>query len=364
MLILSGEDMDFVKNYSLDKIIAEEEGNQIELHKRGSMISPLPEFIIIKKYKLCKTLDFPTDFGCLYREYRIGITLNRLNHPNLIKTYAYFTDENYAYLAIEYAEGVHFSANNFNPVELKIITKTIVDIITDLQSKIFLTHYDLHQNNILIKRDQTNKDQNNNFTIKFIDYGASYCKGIDGWAETSAGSKVTGIVPSVFDDVYDYATIIETYRYNAKIENIELERLLFENGFIPYLKKDDLAIYDMGKYEVSKYIGREYYPNYAENVLSGFNPLYIPLVVTTSSGMSSPDEVNYELSVSALMRFGLTIKDRFYDKSIIDKYPTKNINDLRVLSGNNLYNMKKAQIRKRKSDFKQKLLSIIYHILV
>lgn len=80
-------------------------------------------------------------------ETRVGMELNKINHPNLVKTYMYFQcpcdwlDETASFILMEYIEGIPYSKlrEQLTSDQRKLFLRHLCMIIVDIQSKIKFT---------------------------------------------------------------------------------------------------------------------------------------------------------------------------------------------------------------------------------
>ena len=107
-----------------------------------------------------------------YREKEILYDLTKRNHPNIVKLYADFEENNKAYLVMEYIEGT--TLKNYrkdNSIKGYVAQKEVINILTQLlkileflHDKCHIIHRDINPNNIIIQKDGN---------IKLIDFGIS-----------------------------------------------------------------------------------------------------------------------------------------------------------------------------------------------
>ncbi len=138
--------------------------------------------------------------------------LKYLDHPNIIKIYEFFKDENFYYIINEYCEEgdllskMEMQKNSvFNEKVACNIMKQILSAVGYLHSK-KIFHGDLKLENILVDSSYYNskKDNFNNrlFDIKLIDFGCSKI-----WAKEFDMTDVIGsvcyVAPEVLENNYD-----------------------------------------------------------------------------------------------------------------------------------------------------------------
>jgi len=101
--------------------------------------------------------------------------LSNLDHPNILKIYEYFVDENKYYILMELCEGGELyekiiEFQYFSEHDAAKIMKKLFSCIFYLHSK-GIVHRDLKPENILLEKEKN--DEMKDFTIKLIDFGTS-----------------------------------------------------------------------------------------------------------------------------------------------------------------------------------------------
>lgn len=322
--------MEFLVNYILKlTLVSTNEGSiSIYIRKVDSSLE-LSESIIIKKRILCVLEKL--DVGCLFREYKVGMKLNTINHINLMKTYAYFCDKDNAYLVIEHVKGDEYTTEYFTRNEISFIMRHLILILDDIQSKIKFTHYDLHIHNIIVHKNPAEKELYYNsgkivspYDIKIIDFGGSYVEKVEGWTEIASNSVICGVCSGVYDNVYDFITIFEIYRFLFSIDDVFIEAILTRNGFIPYqnsVGKNDFP----GKHGFSKFIGREYWEDFISNMFyeDSYKPPYYSSIVDSKFDNIDSDKnlmINKIIFASEVYRrkiMGMKKRDKNFRNTIV-----------------------------------------------
>ena len=116
-----------------------------------------------------------TDIKCfsteeIYNLSREGRLLSKLDHPNIIKIYCYYTYENYLYNVMEYAKGGELtqyinSTKNISEEKIKNIFKQIYEAVKYIHNKNII-HRDLKTNNIVFLDEEKTQ-------VAIIDFGIS-----------------------------------------------------------------------------------------------------------------------------------------------------------------------------------------------
>ena len=99
--------------------------------------------------------------------------LKKLDHPNILKIYEYFTNEKNWYFILEYVSGGELydkicEMNYYNENKAAIIMKQILSCISYLH-KMNIVHRDIKPENMMLK----SKDKDNDLEIKLIDFGTA-----------------------------------------------------------------------------------------------------------------------------------------------------------------------------------------------
>ena len=217
-------------------------------------------------------------------EFRIGIELSKISHPNLAKTYMYFQcpcdwlNEPASFIMMEHVVGMDYSKfrQTLTPDERKLLFRHLCMIVADIQSKIKFTHYDLHTGNILVSLGPeqllTYSCYGQTYTIvspfqiKILDYGTSYVENIsDDWVEINVNTVFNGAVPNVYDDFFDMAYITAVYMHNENIIHPGINALLTSNSFIPYTGQEGWTV------DQIYYVGREKNPGWITILVEGIS---------------------------------------------------------------------------------------------
>ena len=98
--------------------------------------------------------------------------LKNLEHPNIVKYYDYFQEEDYIYLMMEYLDGgtlkqYIINNNNISEDDARIIIKQLLKALSYLHYTCDICHRDIKPENIMFKE----KDDINN--LKLLDFGLS-----------------------------------------------------------------------------------------------------------------------------------------------------------------------------------------------
>jgi len=223
-----------------------------------------------KDYVLKKRLSWP---GCLEHEYKVGLELDKLGLPWFGKTYQHQVNSDYDLLLLEYLEGETLAQLSRRVTEGTIATiiKEVLMIILHTQKLVEYTHYDLHHSNIIVKELAIPTTKNyhffdqdytisSNFHIWIIDHGGSHIAGLEhGEYESNIASLSCGVVPSVFDNLYDLSVVTMAYIYKYKKPSAILNEALTAACFEAYYG---------GSNPYAAYYGRdEYYQNIVESLV-------------------------------------------------------------------------------------------------
>ena len=179
--------------------------------------------------------------------------LKQLDHPNIVKLFEYFSDEDKYYLITEYCKGGDLFdlikiKRKFSELSASYIMYQIFRALIYCHETHNLIHRDIKPENIVVFRQ--NKVREDLFDVKLIDFGISK---IFNKSEKNNDQKVKGslnyIAPEVLKRNYDekcdiwscgvilYILVIGAYPFhgNDKIEilnNIERGNYTFPEGFI------------------------------------------------------------------------------------------------------------------------------------
>ena len=125
--------------------------------------------------------------------------LRKLDHPNILKVYDLFQDENYFYLITEYCSGgelfdkIKKSSNISEKIAADYIKQLLSVLVHMHQHKI--VHRDLKPENLLLEHDSKNSP------IKVIDFGT--CRHFEQNKMQEMISSPFYIAPEVLDGNYD-----------------------------------------------------------------------------------------------------------------------------------------------------------------
>ena len=157
-----------------------------------------------------------------------------LNHPNILKLYEYFYDqEENIYIITEYIRGVELftkiqQLRHFTEEEAAIIIKSILQAIAYCHSR-GIIHRDLKPENILIPTGSAKIDYT---LLKIIDFGASVLKKDDGKITFRFGTPYY-IAPEVLQ---------ESYNEKCDVWSIGVILYLLLVGQAPFDGEDDTVI--------------------------------------------------------------------------------------------------------------------------
>ena len=159
-----------------------------------------------------------------------------LNHPNIVKTYEIFEDEENIYFVMEYIKGLTLGDFILKyKLNIKMIKKLLFQIlysISYLHNQIKICHRDLKSNNIMVYFDK-----NKNIKIKIIDFGFS--------CYINNNNKMNEILGTIN---YSAPELLKGLSYNHKIDIwsigiILIDMLLgynyYENKYNEYVKNNN-----------------------------------------------------------------------------------------------------------------------------
>ena len=179
--------------------------------------------------------------------------LRQLDHPNIVKIFEYFSDDDKYYLITEYCKGgdlfdLIMKKKNFSEMSAAYIMYQIFRALIYCHNSHHLVHRDIKPENIVVFRKNNVGEEL--YDIKLIDFGISK---IFSKMENNNDHKVKGslnyIAPEVLKRNYNekcdiwscgvilYMLVIGNYPFNGKdkneiLNNIERGNYSFPNGFI------------------------------------------------------------------------------------------------------------------------------------
>ncbi|KCZ80117.1 PLK protein kinase [Anncaliia algerae PRA339] len=157
----------------------------------------------------------------------------KLNHPNIVKMYRSFRDDNFAYLVLEYCESGSLDVllkkkKKFSNEEVISITKQLISALKHLHGECDVVHRDLKLGNLFIKKGK----------IKVGDFGLAAIIG-DGQKKTTVCGTPNYIAPEVlFDKVNGHSFEVDIWSYGVILYTLLI-------GVPPFQKKEVKEIYKM-----------------------------------------------------------------------------------------------------------------------
>lgn len=157
----------------------------------------------------------------------------KLNHPNVVKMYRSFRDENFAYLVLEYCESGSLDVvlkrkKKFSNEETIKIVKQIVSALKYLHGECDVVHRDLKLGNLFIKAGK----------IKVGDFGLAAIIG-EGQKKTTVCGTPNYIAPEVlFDKVNGHSFEVDIWSCGVILYTLLI-------GTPPFQKKEVKEIYKM-----------------------------------------------------------------------------------------------------------------------
>lgn len=155
---------------------------------------------------ISRTINFAKDESSFMKEVEI---LKNLDHPNIIKIYDFYYDNNNYYIINEFIKGGELfeiinSIGVFTEAFAALIMKQILKAVNYFHSK-GIVHRDLKPENILFEKNNyvdNNSHLTNDFTIKIIDFGASSILKNNNTLTEKTGTPYY-IAPEVLNKKYD-----------------------------------------------------------------------------------------------------------------------------------------------------------------
>ena len=202
--------------------LAETEGEGIVFHY------PELNVVVKRRYPNC---------GVKYQvkwEYDVGMLINAYNNPHMIKTLGFFIEGSDACIVTEYVPGVTLAKLSHKRHTQELYLR-IFSCIHDAQEQMEFTHYDLHQNNIIVE---------DNGNICFIDFARTHVRGVQpGWFETQIIDG--GTCPGIFDPMFDYATLTTGIQRRISSSFDKALSTLFERNYFETNRNEGFVGYPM-----------------------------------------------------------------------------------------------------------------------
>lgn len=169
--------------------------------------------IIIKNFTVYKQGSDEEDLSNFYREIIIGLELNKLNLTNFVETIGYFEDDKcqlpdtsdddkciYLYLKKIKGSTLRESLTTLSLIQFKDILIKLIFAYKQSLDKLDFTHYDLHDNNIIISI------KDGELIPVIIDFGFSHIK----LRKSNLGEDFTdeGIYPDRSNWIYDFFKLL------------------------------------------------------------------------------------------------------------------------------------------------------------
>ena len=234
--------------------------------------------------------------------------LKHLDHPNIVKYYDYFEEEDYIYLMMEYLEGgtlkeyMNNKKNNITENEARIIIKQLLTAISYLHYACDICHRDIKPENIMF----TNKNDINE--LKLLDFGlSSDCFESKKYLENCgtliymAPEQINKMIYSKAVDVWSVGIILymllnkgkNPFYNKGETQDIIIKKI--SNNSIIY--SNDCPISHMGKHLIKKLLKKN--PSYRYTIRSALEHPWI--------------------TMKKFDKIPMTI----YDKAFIDEYSDK-----------------------------------------
>ena len=234
--------------------------------------------------------------------------LKHLDHPNIVKYYDYFEEEDYIYLMMEYLEGgtlkeyINNKKNNITENEARIIIKQLLTAISYLHYTCDICHRDIKPENIMF----TNKDDINE--LKLLDFGlSSDCFESKNYLENCgtliymAPEQINKMIYSKAVDVWSVGIILymllnkgnNPFYIKGETQEIIIKKI--SNNSIIY--STDCPISHMGRHLINKLLKKN--PSYRYTIRSALEHPWI--------------------TMNKFDKIPMTI----YDKAFVDEYSEK-----------------------------------------
>ena len=208
--------------------------------------------------------------------------LKHLSHPNIVKYYNYFKEEDKIFIIMEYLEGgtlkeyININKNKITEDNARVIIKQLLNALSYLHYSCDICHRDIKPENILFK----NKDDIN--SLQLVDFGLSadtfeeknYLNNC-GTLKYMAPEQITNMIYSKGVDIWSVGIILYMLLNNGKnpfcnnndskeviINNIKNKNIVFE---------ENCSISEMGKNLIKKILKKN--PSYRYSArLALFHP--------------------------------------------------------------------------------------------
>ena len=238
--------------------------------------------------------------------------LKNLDHPNIVKYYDYFEEEDYIYIMMEYLEGCtlkQYIQNNENVLEdnARIIIKQLLTALSYLHYTCDICHRDVKPENIMFKE----KDDIN--SLKLLDFGLSLDRFESKNYLENCGTLVY-MAPELFINNIKYTKGVDVWSvgiilymllmkgknpfYNKKdtrqtvIKNIKNNSVSFP---------DNIQISNMGKDLINKLLKKN--PIYRYTIRSALEHPWITMNKFDKIPLTIYDKANFDENVERLKIF-------------------------------------------------------------
>ena len=267
--------------------------------------------------------------------------LKNLDHPNIVKYYDYFEEEDFIYLMMEYLEGgtLRQYMNNKSDItedEARIIIRQLLTALSYLHYTCDICHRDVKPENIMF----TNKNDINE--LKLLDFGLSsdsfesknYLENC-GTLIYMAPEQINNLIYSKAVDVWSVGIILYMLLNKGKnpfyIKGETQEKIIknIKNNNITY--SNDCLISNMGKHLINKLLKKN--PSYRYTIRPALEHPWVTLNKFDKIPMTIYDKAFMDENSEKLKTLLLT--------SIFFSYQKKNFYVSKHIKKNNKLNIKK-----------------------
>ena len=286
--------------------------------------------------------------------------LKNLEHPNIVKYYDYFQEENYIYLMMEYLDGgtlKQYIINNKNITEdeARIIIKQLLKALSYLHYTCDICHRDIKPENIMFKE----KNDINN--LKLLDFGLSLDsfeskKYLDncGTLVYMAPELIKNVKYTKQIDVWSVGIILYMLLMKGKnpfynkedSREIIINKILYNNNI--FINEENQSISKMGKHLINKLLKKN--PLYRYTIRTALEHPWITLNKFDKIPLTIYDEANIDENSEKLKIFLMISIFLFYQKKNFQK--NNNDSDYFNLESEYSLNYRSNKMKKKYKNIK------------